>query len=164
MTYQERDNSAIYIGMEQVDPLPKLAISGVSIASNRVGQVDHADVVQKISEQKKLSPEIAAANTLIGCNVHNLQNEYLGNIKELMLNIHTGKIAYILLSFGDRFSIREQLIALPWSALTFDRAGKRFVLDIDKNRLKNAPGFDWKNGPDVSDESWIENICTDYKT
>lgn len=32
-------------------------------------------------------------------------------------------------------------VAIPWSALTLDAAEKRFLLDIGKDRLEDAPGF-----------------------
>lgn len=163
MAYQERNSSAHYTGHGQtISPLVSTT-TGVSIELIGVARDGQTCGVGKKSEQEKLLPSIAAANTIIGGNVHNLQNEYLGNIKELMLNMQTGKIAYALLSFGDRFSMREKFFAMPWSAMMWDPMSKRLVLDIDKSRLKNAPGFDWKNWPDMSDESWFEDIQLGYQ-
>jgi hypothetical protein len=33
-----------------------------------------------------------------------------------------------------------------------------FVLDVDKNRLENAPGFDKTNWPDMADTSWGQGV------
>jgi sporulation protein YlmC with PRC-barrel domain len=158
MAEQKRDSSAIHVERDQTDSAVTPMIAEVPLGNNAVAQEKREGGAGGNSEQKNLPSEITTANSLIGGIVHNRQGEYLGSVKELMLNFRTGKIAYILLSFGDRFSIREKLFAIPWSALTPDPANKRFVLDIDRNYLKNAPGFDWKNWPDMTEESLIEDI------
>jgi hypothetical protein len=56
----------------------------------------------------------------------------------------------------------EKLFAVPWSALTLDTINKRFILDIDKKRLENAPGFDKDDWPDMADETWAKNIHNYY--
>jgi sporulation protein YlmC with PRC-barrel domain len=158
MVHQERDNSAIHSGMEQTNSPLAASIAGRSMESNGVARNGQMSGVAGKSESKKSPLAIAAVSALIGAYVHNRQDEHLGSIKELMLNMHTGEIAYILLSFGDRFSILEKLFAIPWKALTPDPLNKRFVLNVEKNRLKNAPGFDWKNWPDMTDASWVSDI------
>jgi hypothetical protein len=50
----------------------------------------------------------------------------------------------------------EKLFAVPWAALTLDTQNKRFVLKVDKDTLKNAPGFDKDNWPNMADASWVK--------
>ena len=59
-----------------------------------------------------------------------------------MLDVPSGRVAYAVLSFGGFLGMGEKLFAVPWSALTLDTVNKRFVLDVTKERLKDAPGFD----------------------
>src|SRR4051812_24084655 len=47
-------------------------------------------------------PELMGANTLLGDHVHNLQNEHLGVIKEFMVDMRSGAIAYAVMS-ANRF-------------------------------------------------------------
>ncbi len=86
-------------------------------------------------------PELMGADTLIGDHVHNLSNEHLGEIKEIMLDMRSGKIAYVVMSSGGVLSIGEKLFAVPWEALTLDTVNKRFTMDLPKERIENAPGF-----------------------
>ncbi|MFZ6846480.1 PRC-barrel domain-containing protein [Undibacterium sp. RuTC16W] len=109
-------------------------------------------------------PELMGANTLIGNHVHNPQEEHLGEIKEIMLNMRTGQIAYAVLASGGLFSIGEKLFAVPWSALKLDTANKRFVLNIKKERFENAPGFNSDQWPDMADSNWAETVRTFYDT
>lgn len=107
-------------------------------------------------------PALMGADTLIGEDVVNRQNESLGDIKEIMLNVSTGKVAYAVLSFGGVFGIGEKLFAVPWSALTLDTQNKTFILNVSKEQLKKAPGFDKDDWPDMSNETWARGINSFY--
>lgn len=105
---------------------------------------------------------LMGADTLIGDKVCNLQEEHLGDIKEIMLDVPGGKIAYAVLSSGGLFTIGEKLFAIPWDALKLDTENKRFTLDIAKERLDNAPGFPSDQWPDMADQTWETEVRTFY--
>jgi len=84
-------------------------------------------------------PEVMGADTLIGNDVCNRQDENLGEVKEIMLDMSTGKVAYAVLAYGGVLGLGDKLFAVPWNALELDTENKRFVLDIDKEALKTAP-------------------------
>jgi sporulation protein YlmC with PRC-barrel domain len=107
-------------------------------------------------------PSLMGADTLIGDDVYNHKDEDLGDIKEIMLDMRTGQIAYAVLSFGGIMGMGEKLFAVPWQSLRLDTANKRFVLDVEKDRLQNAPGFDKDHWPDMSDQNWTSQINTFY--
>ena len=109
-------------------------------------------------------PELMGADTLLGEDVYNAHNESLGDIKEIMLDMRTGKVAYAVLSFGGFLGMGEKLFAVPWSALQLDTNAKRFVLNISKDRLENAPGFDADRWPDMADSTWAHQIDSFYGT
>jgi len=94
---------------------------------------------------------IMGASTLTGDEVRNLEDEELGKIEEIMLNVPSGKIAYAVLSFGGFLGIGDKLFAVPWDALVLNEDSRCFVLNVSKDRLKDAPGFDKNNWPDMSD-------------
>jgi hypothetical protein len=104
------------------------------------------------------------ADTLLGDSVVNGADENLGDIKEIMLDMNTGQVAYAVLAFGGFLGMGEKLFAVPWQALHLDTANKRFVLNVDKARLKTAPGFNKDAWPDMSDVSWASQIHTFYGT
>jgi sporulation protein YlmC with PRC-barrel domain len=109
-------------------------------------------------------PEIMGADTLVGNDVYNHKNEDLGDIKEIMLDMRSGKVGYAVLSFGGFLGMGEKLFAVPWNALVLDTKNKRFVLNVEKDRLKNAPGFDKDQWPNMSDQSWAKEIHSYYGT
>ncbi|MFC3111453.1 PRC-barrel domain-containing protein [Undibacterium arcticum] len=109
-------------------------------------------------------PELMGADTLHGNDVYNDKDENLGDIKEIMLDMRTGKVSYAVLSFGGFLGMGEKLFAVPWNALTLDTINKRFILKVDKERLKDAPGFDADHWPDMANPAWANEIHSYYGT
>jgi sporulation protein YlmC with PRC-barrel domain len=109
-------------------------------------------------------PALMGADTLVGNDVYNGQGEDLGDVKEIMLDMSTGRVSYAVLSFGGILGMGEKLFAVPWSALTLDTVNKRFTLNVEKERLENAPGFDNGNWPDMADQTWAKGIHDYYGT
>lgn len=110
------------------------------------------------------SPRLMSVDSLVGNKVFNLQNDDLGGIKDIMLDMHTGQVAYAVLSFGGIFGMGEKLFAVPWNGLKLDTVKECFILDADKQKLQHAPGFDKDNWPNMADESWGRNIHNYYGT
>ena len=115
-------------------------------------------------EGKGPGPRLMGADTLIGEDVYNQKDEDLGDIKEIMLDMNNGKIAYAVLSFGGFLGMADKLFAVPWNALTLDTENKRFILNVDKERLESAPGFDKDAWPDMADPTWQNTIHSYYGT
>lgn len=105
------------------------------------------------------------ADTLVGSDVYNLKGEDIGDIKEIMLDMRSGRVGYAVLSFKPFLSLREKkLFAVPRGALTLDTEHKRFTLNVDKERLKDAPGFDRSHWPNMADQTWENEIHSYYRT
>jgi sporulation protein YlmC with PRC-barrel domain len=117
--------------------------------------------IKKTDPEKRLR-RVLSASTLAGDRVQNSAGEDLGKVHEIMIDIPSGTVAYAVLSFGGFLGMGDKLFALPWSALTLDEDVKRFILDIDKKKLENAPGFDKDNWPDMADNTWATAIFSYY--
>ncbi|HMM28393.1 MAG: PRC-barrel domain-containing protein [Chloroflexota bacterium] len=109
-----------------------------------------------------MQPLVLSAGTLTGDKIRNPQGEDLGSLKEIMLDVGTGHIAYAVVSFGGFLGMGNKLFAIPWRMLTVDTENKELVLDVDKSVLENAPGFDKDNWPNFSDRTWGTQIYSYY--
>lgn len=120
--------------------------------------------IDKTTTSHGPGPGLMGAQTLLGNDVFNQQNDDLGDVKEIMLDMRTGRVSYAVLSFGGFMGVGEKLFAVPWSALTLDTDNQRFTLNVGKSRLESAPGFDKDNWPDMADPVWAKSIHDYYGT
>jgi sporulation protein YlmC with PRC-barrel domain len=105
---------------------------------------------------------VLSAGTLIGTPVTNLEGEDLGHIEEIMLDLATGSVAYVAVSFGGLLGVGNKLFAIPWQSLQIDQDEETAVLDVDRSTLENAPGFDRDNWPQTVEPSWLGEVYTYY--
>jgi len=108
------------------------------------------------------TPTVLAADTLTGDKVVNFQKEDLGTIEHLMIDLESGRVAYAVLSFGGFLGMGDKLFAIPWSSLAIDTVEHQFILNVDKELLKAAPGFDKDRWPNMADHTWGAKVYTYY--
>lgn len=107
---------------------------------------------------------ILSSSTMEGADVKSPTGENLGDIKDLMIDLNTGRVAYAVVSFGGLLGIGSKLFAVPMQALKQDAANKCFTLDTTKAALEEAHGFDNDNWPDFADRNWQSAVHAHYKT
>lgn len=110
------------------------------------------------------SQSCMSSSSLEGEEVKNRKNEDLGNIKDFMIDCDTGRVVYAVLSYGGVLGMGDKLFAVPMTALKLDTDSKCFRLEANKEELKDAPGFDKSNWPDMADRRWETDIHRYYKT
>jgi sporulation protein YlmC with PRC-barrel domain len=106
--------------------------------------VGQADAVNK--------SEVLKASSVIGMRVQSTEGKKLGDIKDLVIDPSDGSIGYAVLDFGGFLGIGDKYFAVPWEALQWSPDHKAIVLDVSKKDLKQAPGFDKNNWPDLGSE------------
>lgn len=63
---------------------------------------------------------------------------------------------------ADSFGMGNRLFAIPWNALTLDADNHNFILDVPKEHLKDAPGFDKDHWPTMADARWATHVHSYY--
>jgi len=84
----------------------------------------------------------ARATDIIGMTVHYRQNENLGQVEDLVVDVESGRVVRVILSTGGFFGRTNALIALPPGALRYDDVAKDLQLDAGKWKIAKAPVFD----------------------
>lgn len=90
------------------------------------------------------------ASSIIGDKVHNANGEHMGKIQDIMLDITSGKIEYVIIEFGGFLTIGEKYFAIPFNLLTVDPEKKAFLFNQSKELLEKAPGFDLNHWPETN--------------
>ncbi len=88
----------------------------------------------------------------------NTRGESLGDIKDLMVDLSNGRVAYAVVEFGGLLGFGSKLFAVPLQTLRQNAADKSFTLDTTKAELENAQGFDKEHWPDFADRRWQEAV------
>jgi sporulation protein YlmC with PRC-barrel domain len=109
-----------------------------------------------------MSQVVLSADTLTGDTVFNAAGDHLGKIEDFMLDVESGRIRYAVLSFGGVLGIGNKLFAVPPEALVVDTDRKCLVLDVEREQLENAPGFDKDNWPNFADPTLGREIYGYY--
>lgn len=109
-------------------------------------------------------PQVLQVTTVIGNKIVNPAGEQLGNLKELVLDLEDGRIAYAVLSFGGLMGLGDKLFAIPWEALILNPKDHTFILNVEKEVLKEAPGFDKDHWPSNAqyEAGWLLDIYEYY--
>jgi hypothetical protein len=113
-------------------------------------------------------PLFLTAKTINKDKVINMAGEHLGKIEDLMIDLENGRVAYAVLSFGGFLGLGNKLFAVPWEALTVRPQEHAFALNVSRETLENAEGFDKDNWPvtceqlATSTREWLGDIYTCY--
>lgn len=90
------------------------------------------------------------ASSIVGDKVFNPAEEHMGHIKEIMLDLESGKIDYFVIEFGGFLGLGVKYFAIPFRLLKLDAPNKRFIFNQSRELLEKAPGFDMDHWPDTN--------------
>ena len=104
----------------------------------------------------------AKASDLIGMTVKNYQDEKLGKVEDIAVDVESGRIVQVIVSTGGFLGIGDTLTAVPPGALHHDVAQKVLHLDADKAKLKDAPAFEMANWAECCDSNHLATVYRHY--
>jgi len=96
------------------------------------------------------------ASGLIGMDVRNQSDEFLGHIKDVVFDFNTERVSYAVMARTHKGLpvLNEKLVAVPLSALRASPDEKHLILNADKSKVEAAAGFGRNNWPSVASPSW----------
>ena len=111
---------------------------------------------EALAQQDAGAVQVSAAHKasrIVGAKVKDYSNQDLGEIKDVVMDIQTGRIHYVALAvpLPDR---TEKLVAVPPGALTRAAGEEAFLLNADRSRLLSAVGFPATSWPVIADTAW----------
>jgi sporulation protein YlmC with PRC-barrel domain len=106
----------------------------------------------------------ARVSTVEDMHVRNTAGEDIGKIKDLVVDINSGKVLYAALDFGGFLGVGDKYFAVPWHSLQVKGTDKDqyLLLNVTKERLKEAPGFDKNHWPDMANTNWTADVDRFY--
>ena len=110
----------------------------------------------------ELSASVVKSSEVLNVPVKNKNKEDLGKIEELVIDKVNGNVRYAVLSFGGILGLGDKLFAIPWQLLSYTNEEECFIINVPKEKLKNAQGFNKNAWPDMADQTWNTDIYKYY--
>jgi hypothetical protein len=107
---------------------------------------------------------LISSDKVEGTAVRRSNGEKVGTIEHVMLDKHTGRIAYAAMSFGGFLGMGEEYRALPWTALRYNERLDAYELNVSDDQLRNAPVASsdfFTTG--MADRRWEDDIHRHYR-
>ena len=99
--------------------------------------------------------KIVPTHRLGAYNIVNPEGEDLGQVQDYMLDMTQGRIAFVVVSFGGILGLTDKWFALPWETLEWSPGQRKFILNMPREVLEQAPGIDKIKWPQEIDLSWL---------
>ena len=109
-----------------------------------------------------MKSKIFSLKDLKNRKVTNPEGDTLGNVEEVVLDLQTGQIAYLLLASGGFLGIGEKYLPVPAEALRYNSGAGEYQMDIPKDRLKEAPQIEMKDWPNRPDKRYVDDLYRYY--
>jgi sporulation protein YlmC with PRC-barrel domain len=138
------------LAIAQEQPNPGSSQSSQSSQSQPAAEASKDELKVSQQNQQQHVTDINKASKLIGMQVRNTKNEMLGKISDLVIDQKSGKVAYVAMSIGGVLGVGDKLVAVPFEAFTPNQGQDGLMLNIDKQRLQQAPGFSQNSWPDLN--------------
>jgi sporulation protein YlmC with PRC-barrel domain len=152
MSFSIEENLMMRVSKPRIAAALLVPAVGLALVANASGadRDTRATLSRAPSQEAQAAGRNVRASKLIGMDVRNAQGERLGEIKDLVIDVNNDRVHYAILSFGGFLGLGDKLFAYPVRSFTQTGDGDKLVLNVEKSRLKGAPGFEKDRNPDWS--------------
>src|SRR5438046_4549460 len=103
---------------------------------------------------------------IVGMKVNDTSGQEVGVVKDVVLDRNTGCMAYTVLSTGGgtgtRVSGTTKTVAVPWTVYAATSDPGVMTVRVERDRIYNAPVFDYARIDEYSRSGYINNIYSYY--
>lgn len=85
--------------------------------------------------------EVQNMVSVIGLEVKDSQDQTLGRVRDLALDLENGRLVEVIVSSGGFLGLGQRITAVPPGAFVFDTAGEVLRLNVDQEKFEAAPHF-----------------------
>lgn len=121
-----------------------------------------ADVRRYFNEPEQTGRPAAGmlrGSELIGRGVNDRRGNDAGEVQDFVVDIGRGRISYVVLDFDKAWSLDDKLLPMPLSAFSLPKErGGELVLNIERDRLDMARGFEQNAWPDLNAPAFDQDM------
>jgi hypothetical protein len=111
-----------------------LTLASGALAADRYGETGEG----RPTVAGHQNQQVIGTGCLVGRDVLGPSNNVLGKIRDLVIDLDTGRVEYVVISPGGFFGFGHRY-PVPWQALRMQTPGGQFTLNLTEKQLRNAP-------------------------
>src|SRR5438552_3120294 len=115
--------------------------------------------------QSSTTTSYVQTSKIVGMKVKDSSGQEVGVVKDVVLDRNNGCMAYTVLSTGGtgtRISGGAKTVAVPWTVYTTTSDPSVMTVRVERDRVYNAPAFDYARIDEYSSSGYINNIYSYY--
>src|SRR5436190_1219172 len=115
--------------------------------------------------QSSTATTYVQTSKIVGMKVKDSSGQEIGVVKDVVLDRNTGCMAYTVLSTGGtstRVTGGGKTVAVPWTVYTTTSDPSVMTVRVERDRVYNAPAFDYARIDEYSTSGYINNIYSYY--
>ena len=120
------------------------------------------DRMHQVQRADRLN-DAAKTSDVIGMTVKNYQDEKLGKVEDILVDLPSGRVVALIVSSGGFLGLGDELSAVPPTAFRFTPERDTLQLDASKELLSNAPHFKANQWPDFGQPSYASGVYQAYR-
>jgi sporulation protein YlmC with PRC-barrel domain len=118
-----------------------------------------AQVDRHYGYQSGTKPRFVRASDMLKGDVKDGQRKDIGDIEDIVVDVSTGKVQFVVVEFDRAWNPIDKLVAMPLRTLTSeDKDGTDLVYAASREELKGAPAFDKSAWPDLSSAAFRNDM------
>lgn len=104
-----------------------------------MGTASYTPDIENVERDETYS--LIASDKVEGTSVYDAAGEKIGRIHNFMVDKVSGRVVYVVVSFGGFLGMGEDYFPLPWDNLAYDTNLGGYVTNVDRARLDDAPRY-----------------------
>src|SRR6184192_4107218 len=115
--------------------------------------------------QSSTTTSYVQTSKIVGMKVKDSSGQEVGVVKDVVLDRNTGCMAYTVLSTGGtgtRVTGGGKTVAVPWTVYTTTSDPSVMTVRVERDRVYNAPAFDYARIDEYSTSGYINNVYSYY--
>lgn len=114
------------------------------------------------AEHEKDASSQKSASEIIGKKVTNAQDEDLGKVQDIIVNVGAGTAPYAVIAHGGVLGANRSKIAVPLSSLQCSADGKNVMISATKEQLQAASKTATGSWGPVAETEWARRVDAFY--
>src|SRR5216110_1987677 len=115
--------------------------------------------------QSSTTTSYVQTSKIVGMKIKDSSGQEVGVVKDVVLDRNTGCMAYTVLSTGGtgtRVTGGAKTVAVPWTVYTTTSDPSVMTVRVERDRVYNAPAFDYARIDEYSTSGYINNVYSYY--